>query len=106
MRSHEGSRNRVAMELDDEVERLRKWRHETDKTLYSITLRLDQLHKDMTALSPEVHRLTDADRINQEVAKRIKTQNTLRLTNWQRLGAFVVGVAAVADTIVRLVTHG
>lgn len=90
------------MDLDDEVVRLRKWRHDTDKALWAIQLKLDQLVRDVTAITPEVHRLTDAERITAEVAKRIRTQNTLRLTYAQRLGAFVLGAVTIADFVARL----
>lgn len=93
------------MEVDREVQRLRDWRHETDKTLWAIRLQIKQMAHDVSEITPEVHRLVDAERIAREVAKRIKSQNTLRLTYWQRIGAFIVGLAAVADTIARIKYH-
>lgn len=93
------------MDLDREVQRLRDWRHGTDKTLWSIGLQLKQLREDVTAITPEVHRLTDADRIAREVAKRLRSSETVRFTKWQRVGGFVLGLAAVADTVARIVYH-
>lgn len=91
------------MELEHEIQRLRDWRHETDKTLWAIGIQLTQVRGEVSAIAPEVDRLIDSEKIATEVAKRLRTQNTLRLSHWQRLGAFVVGAAAIADTISRFV---
>lgn len=90
------------MDVDSEIVRLREWRHETDKTLWAIGLQLKQLSQDVTSLAPEVHRLADAERIAHEVAKRLRAQSTLRLSNLQRVGAAVLGLLTAADLIQRL----
>lgn len=89
------------MSIDDEVTRLRRWRHETDKTLWAINVKLDSLVREMATLGPEVQKLANDDRIEKEVRKQVRAKDTLRLTWAQRVGASVIAVLTAADLVSR-----
>lgn len=91
------------MDDHDEILRTRERLHRIESTATAIDWRLKRLTEKVDEMSPQVAALARADEIADAVSARMSSQQTVRFTRWQRAGAAVVALAAVADVIARFI---
>ena len=96
--------------IRNEVERLRGWRHDTaratfeahGKELESLRGRTAALERRLTAIERTVSQMEKADELAAGIADAFKRKHGGMLTNWQRVGAFGVGIAALVSTGIQI----
>lgn len=85
------------MNLDYEMQRMREWRHDTDKVLWAQNALLRQLTEDVAAIKPTVESMARSEDIAVEVARRLRNAHKITLTRWQRIAAFALAAIPAMD---------
>lgn len=93
-------------ESHEEITRLRDWRHDfATPLLISHTELLKVLERRLDAMEPRLDAIARADEIAEAVQARLQRHRQGLMTAGEKVIAALVGIAAVADFVLRLVQH-
>lgn len=90
------------MAADDEITRLRNWRHQMDKVVAGYGMRLESLEGRMAKVEPQVEKMARADEI--AAALRSNLWTTAQKTG-AAIVATIIGVTAILGVVLQILYH-